>query len=100
MLGGIPAASVNTEALQFLHVSLELLLHARVFGLQVHHAYLAVGHLIAAAVVGIAVVVVEVGVLPEVGHPVERAVGVVGNNVNDDLDAQRMGRIAKCFQVA
>ena len=100
MLGGIPAASVNAEALQLLHVCLELLLHARVLGLEVAHTDRAVSHFVAAAIISTAIVVVEVGVLPVVGNPVERAVGVVGNNVNDDLDAQRMGRIAKCFQVA
>ena len=99
MFSSIPATSVHTQAFQFLNISLELLLHAAVLGLQVHHAYLAVGHLIAAAVVGIAVVVVEVGVLPEVGHPVEVAVGVVGHHVNYYLHSESVGSVAECLKV-
>ena len=89
VLGRIEAATVHADGFQCLYVGLELLLHARILGLEVFHANFAVGHLPAVSPVDIASMrVIEVGILPEIGHPFENAVGVVGHHIHNHLDAQ------------
>ena len=97
MLGSVPADAVDTTALQTLHISVDLLLHAAVLGLEVFHADLAVSDLITVVPIRhTTVIVIQVGVLPEVGHIVQVAVGVVGHDVDDDLHTILMSLGAEC----
>ena len=94
MLCSIPAYAINADSLQGLDVCLELLLNAWILRFQVLHSYFAVNDLVSVIPVRHTTVrMVQVGIFPVVSHPVQITVGVVGDNIDDDLYAHGMSGV-------
>ena len=102
MLDGVPTNAVNATGLKALYVGAQNFLHARVFGLQVPHAYPAVGHRVAVGVVAVALIVVIEALVLQTGRNIlQTAVGVVGHHVDNNLHAILMSFLTqtpkRCF---